>query len=83
MLSCKEVAARASALVDGELGAWETMQMRLHLALCKGCAEFTRQIRRTHDLTLAALSADRPAEAAADRMGAILTEVRTGKPSDG
>jgi anti-sigma factor RsiW len=45
MLSCKEVADRASALIDGELSAWDALQMRLHLAMCKGCGAFIEQIR--------------------------------------
>ncbi|TCM87087.1 anti-sigma factor family protein [Rhodovulum steppense] len=55
MLNCKDVAARASALIDGELSGWQAMQMRLHLAMCRGCSAFVGQIRQTRDLTEAAL----------------------------
>ena len=44
MLSCKEVAERASALIDGELGLFDRLQMRLHLAMCKGCGAFIDQM---------------------------------------
>jgi len=53
MLTCKEVSQRASALIDGELSLLETWQMRMHLALCKGCAQFVGQLRVTRDLSSA------------------------------
>ncbi|MGC9418947.1 MAG: zf-HC2 domain-containing protein [Rhodovulum sp.] len=54
MLKCNEVAARASDLIDGELTGWQAIQMRLHLAMCKGCNNFIGQLRTTRDLTEAA-----------------------------
>jgi anti-sigma factor RsiW len=57
MLNCKEVSERASALIDGELGMFDQLQMRLHLAMCKGCDAFVRQMRTTRDLTNSALDA--------------------------
>lgn len=45
MLSCKEVAERASALIDGELGLFDRLQMRL--AMCKGCGAFIDQMKTT------------------------------------
>lgn len=54
MLKCKDVAARASDLIDGELTGWRAIQMRLHLAMCKGCNNFIGQVRTTRDLTEAA-----------------------------
>lgn len=78
MLSCKEVAERASGLIDKELGLFEALQMRLHLAMCKGCAAFVGQMRMTGDLTQKALdSADRE-EADEQRITAILS--RRNKP---
>ena len=47
MLSCKDVSERASAMIDGELSVWDTMRMRLHLAMCKGCSTFMTQMRAT------------------------------------
>lgn len=40
MLSCRELVARSSALIDGELGWRERLQMRLHMALCRRCRGF-------------------------------------------
>ncbi|MCA1775590.1 MAG: zf-HC2 domain-containing protein [Loktanella sp.] len=50
MMSCKEVADRASAVIDGELSGWEMVQMRLHLAMCRGCRHFLGQIRAVDQL---------------------------------
>ena len=51
MITCKDVSERASDLIDGKLGPWQTLQMRLHLAMCRGCERFVDQMRTTRDLT--------------------------------
>lgn len=79
MLSCKEVATRASALIDGELSTWQTLQMRLHLAMCKGCERFIGQMRVTRDLTESLPADDAQGEANDDRISAILSQLHEGK----
>ncbi|MBC7138739.1 MAG: zf-HC2 domain-containing protein [Defluviimonas sp.] len=80
MLSCKEVAERASALIDGELGMFDLLQMRLHLAMCKGCSAFVRQMRITRDLTAsAALLDDQRADEVDRRIAAILSRLPDGR----
>jgi len=54
MITCKDVSERASDLIDGTLNPWQTLQMRLHLAMCRGCERFVGQMRTTRDLTEAA-----------------------------
>lgn len=74
MLTCKEVTHRASALIDGELGVWETFQIRLHLAMCKGCAAFIGQLRTTRELT--GIAPPEPVDAEADgHISAILSRL--------
>lgn len=51
MLRCREVAERASLLIDDELGPWQRFSMKLHLAMCRGCRAFIAQMRITRDLT--------------------------------
>ena len=80
MLSCKEVAERASALIDGELGVFDRLQMRLHLAMCKGCNAFVWQMRTTRDLTASAAVVDDDCSDEVDgRITAILSQLHDGK----
>jgi predicted anti-sigma-YlaC factor YlaD len=51
MFRCSEVVERASLLIDGELGFWPRLNIRLHLAICRGCRAFVEQMRITHELT--------------------------------
>lgn len=83
MLSCKEVATRASALIDGELSTWEALQMRLHLAMCKGCERFVGQVRTTRDLTRIAAAQQMLDEADDGRISAILSALHEGKQQGG
>ncbi|GHD98500.1 hypothetical protein U879_00055 [Defluviimonas sp. 20V17] len=80
MLSCKEVTERASALIDGELGPLQTLRMRLHLAMCHGCAHFLAQMRATRALTMTTLPSDPPDAA---RIEAILSRLHDEKPTGG
>ncbi len=83
MLSCKEVATRASALIDGELSTWQALQMRLHLAMCKGCERFIGQMRTTRDLTESLPVTDAQGEVDDDRISAILSQLHEGKQKGG
>lgn len=78
MLSCKEVSERASALIDKDLPLWEVMQLRLHLAMCKGCSAFLRQMKITRALTSVTPAA--PEDEAA--MAAILARLHADKPGE-
>ncbi|PKP70682.1 MAG: anti-sigma factor [Alphaproteobacteria bacterium HGW-Alphaproteobacteria-4] len=83
MLSCKEVAQRASAMIDGELGAWDTLQMRMHMAMCKGCERFIGQMRITRDLTEAVDEAEELHDVDDLRISAILSQLHEGKQQGG
>ena len=43
-LTCKEVSRLVSQGLDRKLGPWDWLRMRLHLAICDGCAAFRRQM---------------------------------------
>ncbi len=45
MLTCQEVTAKASLMVDGELGFRERMGVLMHLMTCANCRRFTRQFK--------------------------------------
>lgn len=47
MLTCKELVARSSDLLDGELSFRERMAVRRHLMLCRNCRRFIKQMRLT------------------------------------
>ena len=53
MLSCRDLAHQADALLDGELSNWKKLQVRLHLSMCGGCSTFMDQMRTTRRLVKA------------------------------
>ena len=44
MLSCKEVTRIVSQGLDRRLGFGERVRLRIHLAICDGCANFSKQV---------------------------------------
>jgi predicted anti-sigma-YlaC factor YlaD len=44
MLSCKQVARLVSQGLDRELGFAERVRLRVHLAICDGCTNFSKQV---------------------------------------
>jgi len=44
MLSCKEVSRLVSQGLDRRLGVLERLRLRLHLAICDGCTNFSKQM---------------------------------------
>ncbi|BAU73136.1 anti-sigma factor family protein [Metapseudomonas furukawaii] len=45
MLTCKELVARSSDLLDDQLSFRERLAMRRHLVLCRNCRRFIRQMK--------------------------------------
>ncbi|MDD0972795.1 zf-HC2 domain-containing protein [Pseudomonas fontis] len=45
MLSCKELVARSSDYLDGQLTFAGYLQARQHLLFCKNCRRFIKQMR--------------------------------------
>lgn len=44
MLNCKEVTHLLSQAQDRQLSLAERLSLRLHLAICRGCSNFSGQI---------------------------------------
>ncbi len=44
MLSCKEATQLVSQGLDRRLSLVERLMLRLHLAICEGCTNFSRQM---------------------------------------
>jgi predicted anti-sigma-YlaC factor YlaD len=57
MMTCRDVAALASAHLDGELAWSRRIGIRVHLAMCVHCRRLVRQLR----VTVRALAALRDA----------------------
>ena len=47
MLSCKELVAHSSDLLDGQLRLRQRLAVRAHLAMCLRCRRFIKQMRLT------------------------------------
>lgn len=45
MLTCKELVARSSDLLDDQLGFRERLAVRRHLLLCRNCRRFIKQMK--------------------------------------
>ncbi len=45
MLSCKDLVARSSDYLDGQLALGETLLARQHLLFCRNCRRFIKQMR--------------------------------------
>ncbi len=44
MLNCKQASLLASRAIDAKLPFWERNMLKIHLLLCRSCANFTRQL---------------------------------------
>uniref|UniRef100_A0A7C1NZ66 Zf-HC2 domain-containing protein n=1 Tax=Agrobacterium albertimagni TaxID=147266 RepID=A0A7C1NZ66_9HYPH len=81
MFRCSEVADRASLLIDDELGFWPRFNMRLHLAMCRGCRAFVEQMRITRDLAVIAGATENPVPSAEIQAALAKRRIQSGRPS--
>ena len=44
MITCKEASRLLSQAMDQKLPPWERARLRLHLAICDACTNFSRQL---------------------------------------
>lgn len=45
MLSCKQAIRLVSEQLDRELPFWRRVWLRLHVAMCRACGRYTRQVK--------------------------------------
>ncbi|MBH3429578.1 anti-sigma factor family protein [Pseudomonas alkylphenolica] len=76
MLSCKELVARSSDYLDGQLTLGENLLARQHLLFCKNCRRFIKQMRLTQ-ATIKALP-----EAPVDDVEKIVQRMTAAQRSD-
>lgn len=77
MLSCKELVALSSDLLDARLSLRQRVAVRLHLAMCYRCRRFIRQMRLSQSV-LRQLPQGQSAEL--DALAARLAELRRQQP---
>ncbi len=64
MIRCKEVATLLDTDELQRMGTWKRLQVRLHLAMCRHCSLFARQIQQLRSAARglrAGLDAEKPA----------------------
>ncbi|PIW27891.1 MAG: anti-sigma factor [Rhodobacterales bacterium CG15_BIG_FIL_POST_REV_8_21_14_020_59_13] len=85
MLTCKDVAHRADALIDGELTGWDLLKLQMHLALCGACRRFVDQMRVTRDIsrTVLALPPEDLKGTEAGRIDSLLSRLHDQKQHGG
>lgn len=73
---------RADALLDGELGVLDRIQMRMHLLMCKGCAAFVAQMQATRRLGEDAIGLRIKGPEDSAQIAEILRKARAGPSGD-
>jgi predicted anti-sigma-YlaC factor YlaD len=79
MMSCRDVTARASAYLDGDLGRWERLRLQAHLAICAGCRRYLRQLATTLAV-LRRLPSTAPVGEVVDRLSVLFSAAMGEKP---
>ncbi|MGV8843641.1 MAG: zf-HC2 domain-containing protein [Pseudomonas sp.] len=73
MLSCKQLVAHSSDFMDGQLLLHQRLSVRTHLALCRDCRRFIRQLRLS-GVVVGRLAPKQNAQL--DALAAMLAEIR-------
>ncbi len=82
-MDCRELFARLSEYVDGELSQEICEQIRQHLAGCEPCINFAHTLRATADLCRRLPSRPIPADVAAELHAALAAQLHGDHPTDG
>lgn len=82
MLTCREVAEHSDDWLDQNLSIRQALQVRLHLAICKGCDRFIGQMRLIRDLTRAAERAGDDDQRDGERIDSIFSQLHDGKQNE-
>jgi anti-sigma factor RsiW len=73
---CKELFARLSAYLDGELSPENRSELEEHICGCPPCIEFIESLRRTVDLCRGFQSTESPAPISAQAREQLLAACR-------
>ena len=82
MLMCRDLAEIASDYIDGELGARQTLSVKMHLMMCQHCRTFIGNLRASTEL-MQAHSSGHPDEELLRRIDERVSEaLKTRRPRD-
>lgn len=51
MLKCQDILGQADAYLTEDLTTWQRVQFRLHLAVCRHCRRYLRQLKLTQQVS--------------------------------
>jgi len=74
MLKCRDILEQADAYLTQELTSWQRAQFRLHLALCRNCRRYLRQLKLTQKVSQQNLLTSQTTEQEVDDILAILVQ---------
>lgn len=78
LISCRDLAERASDYLDRDLPLRSRLQVRLHLLLCENCRRYLDQLRATVDLVRRSLGqAAMPADSETQLLAAVRARALT------
>lgn len=79
MLSCRELTEQTNDYIDGELGFWLAVRMRMHLLACRHCRIFVRQMRTVVSLVQGRGDSPPPAAIEQDLLDAFREKSESGR----
>lgn len=82
MLTCKEVNDLVTAYLEKRMPLGQRFQFRMHIAMCKHCREYLRQMRTTLKLTGALPDEPIPPDVR-DELARRLSGLRNAQPQPG
>ncbi len=71
MLTCRELSEKAQDYTDGTCSVWMRMRIRFHMAMCRNCAGFIDQTRKTKTLISKSLARGSQSKVSADLLAAF------------
>lgn len=82
MLSCKEATKLVSDNLDRKLPLWTRIGLRLHAAMCKGCAAYRHQIESLNKLVSDHYRSDQSATNRTDLPDDVLERIKASLHTD-
>ena len=68
MITCKDVSDTASDYLEGPTTFFQRLHLRLHLAICKHCRRYAKQLRLTSEVAQKISEPQEPTDAEIDSL---------------